>query len=203
MEDRERPVNPAAATTIARRVEVHRLAVAGRQPEIARDVGGRVCRVWLRTSRFAAVEAMATATLTLGPDANSFYQRGWALSSTGRPRPALEDYQQALTMYRQAGHRGNEAATLNNIGRVYASQGDRQQALDHYHQALPIQREVGDRAGEAATLNNIGSVYDSQGDRQQALDHYHQSPPHPAGSRRPGRRSRHPVQHRDGPPGGR
>ncbi|MEV0938871.1 tetratricopeptide repeat protein, partial [Micromonospora wenchangensis] len=153
MEDRERPVNPAAATTIARRVEVHRLAVAGRQPEIARDIGDRVCRVWLSTSRFAAVEAMATATLTLGPDAGSFYDRGWARSSTGRPQPALEDYQQALTMYQQAGDRSNKAATLTNIGHVYDSLGDRQRALDHYHQALPITREVGNRAGEAATLN--------------------------------------------------
>ncbi|MEV4767857.1 tetratricopeptide repeat protein, partial [Micromonospora humida] len=146
MEDRERPVNPAAATTIARRVEVHRLAVAGRQPEIARDISDRVGRVWLSTSRFAAVEAMATATLTLGPDADALYQRGWARSSTGRPRPALEDYRQALTRYQQAGHRGNEAVTLNNIGHVYDRLGDRQRALDHYHQALPISREVGDRA---------------------------------------------------------
>ncbi|MEV5821878.1 tetratricopeptide repeat protein, partial [Micromonospora haikouensis] len=96
-------------------MEVHRLAVAGRQAEIARHTGDRVCRVWLRTSRFAAVEAITTATLTLGPDASAFYQRGWARSSTGRPWPALEDYQQALTMYQQASDRGNEATTLNNI----------------------------------------------------------------------------------------
>ncbi|SCF47213.1 tetratricopeptide repeat protein, partial [Micromonospora carbonacea] len=117
---------------------MHRLAVAGRQAEIARHVGKRVCRVWLRTSRFAAVEAMATATLTLGPDAGAFYDRGWARSSTGRPWLALEDFQQALTRYQQAGDRGNEATTLNNIGSVYNGLGDRQQALHHYHQALPI-----------------------------------------------------------------
>ncbi|MEV4826923.1 tetratricopeptide repeat protein, partial [Micromonospora sp. NPDC049257] len=144
IEDREaarlRPVTPTAAVTVARWVEVHRLAVAGRQPVIARDVGSRVCRVWLRTSRFAAVEAMATATLTLGPDASPFHQRGWARSSTGRPRPALEDYQQALTLYQQAGHRAGEAATLTSIGSVYDSLGDRQRALEYYHQALPIQR---------------------------------------------------------------
>ncbi|MGV9978066.1 tetratricopeptide repeat protein, partial [Micromonospora wenchangensis] len=162
---------------LARWVEVHRLAVAGRQSEIARNLGDRVCRVWLRTSRFAAVEAMATATLTLGPDAGSFYDRGWARRATGRRLPALEDYQQALAMYRQAGHRGNEAATLTNIGSVYDSLGDRQRALDHYHQALPIAREVGDRVGEAVTLSNIGRVYDSLGDRQRALDHYHQALP--------------------------
>ncbi len=142
MEDREPPpLSPdthAAATAVARDVEVHRLAVADQQPLIAREVGARVGQVWLRTSRFAAVEAMATATLTLGPDANALYQRGSARSSTGRPWLALDDYQQALTMYQHAGDRGNEAATLTNIGHVYDGLGDRQQALDHYHQALPI-----------------------------------------------------------------
>ncbi|MEU8186652.1 tetratricopeptide repeat protein, partial [Micromonospora carbonacea] len=156
---------------------MHRLAVAGRQAEIARQVGERVCRVWLRTSRFAAVETVAAATLSLGPDANALYRRGWARSSTGRPWLALEDYQQALTFYRQAGDRAGEAATLNNIGHVYDNLGDRQRALDHYHQALPITREVGYRAGEATTLNNIGHVYDNLGDRQRALDHYHQALP--------------------------
>ncbi|MGX4657827.1 tetratricopeptide repeat protein [Micromonospora sp. SCSIO 07396] len=170
-------LNPTGQRLLARWVEVHRLAVAGQQAEIARDIGGRTCRFWLRTSRFATVEAMATATLTLGPDADALYQRGLARSSTGRPWPALEDYQQALTMYQQAGDQGNEAATLTNIGRVYDGLGDRQRALDHYHQALPIRREVGDRAGEAATLNNIGRVYDGLGDRQRALDHYHQALP--------------------------
>ncbi|WP_256095905.1 tetratricopeptide repeat protein, partial [Micromonospora carbonacea] len=116
---------------------MHRLAVTGRQAAIARDVGDRVCQVWLRTSRFAAVEAMATATLTLGPIASALYQRGWAWSSTGRPWLALEDFQQALAIYQQAGDRGNEAATLNNIGYVHDRLGDRQRALDHYHRALP------------------------------------------------------------------
>ncbi|MFF3853495.1 tetratricopeptide repeat protein, partial [Micromonospora sp. NPDC002575] len=158
-------------------MEVHRLAVAGRQAEIARHTSARVCRLWLRTSRFAAVEAMATATLTLGPDASAFYDRGWARSSTGRPWLALEDYQQALTIYQKAGDRGNEAATLTNIGLVYDGLGDRQRALDYYHQALPILREVGDRTGEAVTLNNIGHVYNGLGDQQRALDHYHQALP--------------------------
>ncbi len=67
---------------------MHRLAVAGREAAIARHVGDRVARAWLATSRFADVEALATATLSLGPDADAFYDRGWARQATGRPRPA-------------------------------------------------------------------------------------------------------------------
>ncbi|WP_231954469.1 tetratricopeptide repeat protein [Actinoplanes derwentensis] len=157
--------------------EVHRLAVSSGETLIARDIGSQMARLWLPRSRFADVEAIATATLTLGPDAGAFYDRGWARRATGRPRPALDDYQQAIDLYREAGDRGNEAATLTNIGLVYDGLGDRQRALDFYQQALPIRREVGDRAGEATTLTNIGLVYDGLGDRQRALDFYQQALP--------------------------
>ncbi|MEV0135664.1 tetratricopeptide repeat protein [Dactylosporangium sp. NPDC050688] len=146
------------AVNIAQAVEVHRLAVAGREPVIARQVGRRVARLWLGTSRFADVGVLASATLTLGPDADAFYGRGWARNATGQPRLAPDDYDQALTLYREVGDPGNIAATLNNIGRVYDGLGDRRQALSYYQQALPTLREVGNRAGEAATLNNIHPV---------------------------------------------
>ncbi|MBB5866669.1 tetratricopeptide (TPR) repeat protein [Allocatelliglobosispora scoriae] len=167
----------ALAQMVVGLLEVHRLAVAGRDAAIARQVGGSVGRAWLRTSRFADVDTLATATLTLGPDAGAFYDRGGARASTGQPRLALGDFQEALTLYRAADDRGNEAATLTNIGLAYYGLGDRQQALTYYAQALPIQREVGDRAGEAVTLTNIGLAYYGLGDRQQALTYYAQALP--------------------------
>ena len=103
-------------TSVVRWVEVHRLAVAGREAGIARDVGGRVGRVWLARSRFADVARLAGLTLTLGEDARAFYQLGWARNATGDRTAALAAYEQALRLYRAAGDRGNEAATLNNIG---------------------------------------------------------------------------------------
>ena len=53
-------------TSVVRWVEVHRLAVAGREARIARDVGDRVGGVWLARSRFADVARLAGLTLTLG-----------------------------------------------------------------------------------------------------------------------------------------
>ena len=110
------PRPEVAMTSVARWVEVHRLAVAGREAGIARDVGGRVGGVWLARSRFADVARLAGLTLTLGEDAGAFYQLGWAKDATGDRAAALEHYGQALRLYRAAGDRGGEAATLNNIG---------------------------------------------------------------------------------------
>ncbi|WP_433041251.1 tetratricopeptide repeat protein [Dactylosporangium sp. CS-033363] len=159
---------------IAQAVEVHRLAVAGREADIARQVGRRVARVWLRTSRFADVDALTSATLHLGPDSRAFYDRGRARSATGRPHLALADYEQALSLYRDAGDRRNTAASLNNIGLGFSGLGDHQRALAHFEQALAILRDVGDRAGEATTLNNIGGIKFGQGDLDGALKTLHQ-----------------------------
>src|SRR5580692_6148041 len=127
-------------TSVARWVEVHRLAVAGREAGIARDVGGRVGRVWLARSRFADAARLAGLTLALGEDARAFYQLGWARDSTGDPTAALAAYDQALRLYRAAADRGNEAAALSNIGLVYGGLGELQRALEYYGQALPIRR---------------------------------------------------------------
>ncbi len=80
-------------TSVARWVEVHRLAVAGREAGIARDAGGRVGRVWLARSRFADVARLAGLTLTLGEDAGAFYHLGWAKNATGDRAAALDAYE--------------------------------------------------------------------------------------------------------------
>ena len=113
-------------TSVARWVEVHRLAVAGGEAGIAREVGGRVGKLWLARSRFADAARLAGLTLTLGEDARALYQLGWAKNATGNPAAALEYYGQALRLHRAAGDRGNEAATLSNIGSVCDGLGERQ-----------------------------------------------------------------------------
>jgi len=91
------------------------------------------------------------------------YFAGLALHRVGlvydNPRDAaraLEFYNQALSIRRQARDRSGEASTLNNIGLVYLAQGDKAHALDFLGQGLRIRRDLHDRAAEAASLSNIG-----------------------------------------------
>ena len=156
-------------TSVARWVEVHRLAVAGREAGIARDAGGRVCRVWLARSRFADAARLAGLTLTLGEDALALYQLGWAKDATGDPTAALAAYDRALRLYRAAGNRAGEAVTLSNIGAVYDGLGDRQRALECFGQALLVTLEVGDRAREAVTRFNVAMIHRDQGDLGRAV----------------------------------
>jgi tetratricopeptide (TPR) repeat protein len=161
-------------TSVVRWVEVHRLAVAGREAGIAQDVGGRVGRVWLARSRFADAARLAGLTLTLGEDALALYQLGWAKNATGDRTAALACFGHALRLYRAAGDRRDEAATLNNIGAVYHGLGERQRALEYFRLALPIMRQVGDRAGEAVTRYNVAMIHRAQGALGRAVEELEQ-----------------------------
>ena len=65
--------------------------------------------------------------------------------------------------------RAGEAATLSNIGGVYAGLGERARALEFYQRALPIRREVGDRAGEAVTRYNLAMIHRGWGELDRAV----------------------------------
>ncbi|MEG4458187.1 tetratricopeptide repeat protein, partial [Microcoleus sp. N9_A1] len=95
----------------------------------------------------------------------------------GKPRQAIETWQQILAIARQFKARKGEAIALNSIGVNYDSISQPQSALKYFNQALPIWREVGDRSGEAATLNNIGLAYNSISQPQEALKYYNQALP--------------------------
>jgi CHAT domain-containing protein/tetratricopeptide (TPR) repeat protein len=110
--------------------------------------------------------------------ANKLFDEGDALFKEGSAaslRQAIEKYKNALSLYRSAQNRSDEAVTLSNIGLIYSLLGEWQTALAYYNQALPPTRAVGDRRGEATTLNNIGRVYDDLGERQKALDYFDQA----------------------------
>jgi CHAT domain-containing protein len=102
---------------------------------------------------------------------------GRTYSDMGQDMQALEYYNQALPIWREANQHEGEALTLNNMAVSYAQLGQKQKALDSYNQALAIWREVGSRQGEALTVNYIGRLYRDLGLHQSAIDYYTQALP--------------------------
>ena len=76
---------------------------------------------------------------------------------------ALEFYNQALPLRRAAHDRSGEAATLQNIGIVYAELKEPAKAIEFSQQALPLRHALPDRAGEAGSLTVIGRQYQLMG----------------------------------------
>jgi DNA-binding SARP family transcriptional activator/tetratricopeptide (TPR) repeat protein len=87
-----------------------------------------------------------------------------------RPELALDEAQQALALYRAAGHRHGQAAALNLVGWDHALVGDYGQALACCRQALTLLQELGDRYGQACTWDSVGYAHQHLGNHTKAVD---------------------------------
>jgi len=90
-------------------------------------------------------------------------------------RKGVEKYHEALELYRRAGDRSKEAATLNKIGWARNFLGELQKALEEYNEALSLSRAAGDRREEAIALNGLGVIYSHLEDKRKALEKYNEA----------------------------
>ncbi len=74
-------------------------------------------------------------------------QLGYLWGRRDRPDRALDHAQQALTLYRAAGHRRGQAWSLNAVGWCHVLLGDPTHALAYCQQALTLFQQLGDRWG--------------------------------------------------------
>ena len=125
----------------------------------------------------AATTSSFLATASINGEASTLDNLGRAWSDMGDGKQALDDFNQALLIFRNLGERNGEALVLNDTGPAYAALGQKQKALEVYNQAIALWRELGNRQGEALTLNNLGRLYNDLGEHQTALDYYNQALP--------------------------
>jgi len=79
------------------------------------------------------------------------------------PSQSVEELQQQISRYREAGDRENEAATLISLGTRYISLNQFTKAMETYNQALALYRQVKDRIGEGSVIRSLANLYaDSQ-----------------------------------------
>ncbi|MBD2357578.1 tetratricopeptide repeat protein [Tolypothrix sp. FACHB-123] len=88
---------------------------------------------------------------------------------------ALAYFNQARSLFQQAGNPNLEAEVLTQISFIYNQLGQQQKSLDALNQVLRIQRAQKDRSKQASTLNNIAGMQAAVGNYQQALDSYNQA----------------------------
>jgi tetratricopeptide (TPR) repeat protein len=99
---------------------------------------------------------------------------GHCYANLGQVNAAIDYYQQALTIDRDIGNRGGEAARLGSLGNCYAHLGQISTAIDYYQQALTIDRDIGNKKGEATALCCLGNCC-NLGQISTALDYYQQA----------------------------
>ncbi|MDM8537218.1 tetratricopeptide repeat protein [Desulfobacterales bacterium HSG17] len=100
---------------------------------------------------------------------------GSAYFSIGQVQKAIESYEQALLIVREAKNRNGEAAWLGNLGVCYSDLGQTAKAIEYHEQALKIEQEICNRNGEAVWLGNLGVCYSDLGQTAKAIEYHEQA----------------------------
>ena len=112
---------------------------------------------------------------SLEQKANELYLEGMALFNAGDYPGAIELYNQALNVAREADAAILKARTLNNIGIIYAELSGHDKALEHFLHALRINNRINDSINIAKTNANIGNLYINMRKYEEALKHLQES----------------------------
>ncbi|MGC1248217.1 MAG: tetratricopeptide repeat protein, partial [Spirulinaceae cyanobacterium] len=81
---------------------------------------------------------------------------GYSSATMGRYDKAVEFYEEALEISRQAKDSPCEVANLNHLSRTYVIKQSYSEAINYSQRALIMARQTGDRLGEANALANLG-----------------------------------------------
>lgn len=95
--------------------------------------------------------------------------------SRGEYGVAVERYERALALRREAQDPRGIAIALNNLGVTAKDQGDYARARDFLEESLTIKRQAGEQRGIAVTLNNLGLTAKAQGDLAAAARYFDES----------------------------
>lgn len=103
--------------------------------------------------------------------ATSYFISGRVLYEQGAFNLALENYFNALQLYKIQKDLKGQAVTYQHLGLAYQYAKKLPVALDHYKKALDLFGQLDDKAGIAGTLSHIGHLFEKQQYYNQAIDY--------------------------------
>ncbi|MEA5568305.1 tetratricopeptide repeat protein [Anabaena sp. UHCC 0399] len=161
------------SATEAQGLEIHRLALLGKDEGIAGEIASSLANNLLRHSRYREALHLCKSTSEITQDYRVLKEMAYCEQQLGNVAPALEYYQQALKLCPAEDER--ELASISHyLGILKAEQGEIEQAIALYQQSLEIKQRIGDVEGEAATLYQIAVIYECFGEVEQAIALYNQ-----------------------------
>ncbi|MGB0369275.1 MAG: adenylate/guanylate cyclase domain-containing protein, partial [Flavobacteriales bacterium] len=85
---------------------------------------------------------------------------------------AVENYNRALVIDKNAGRENLNANLMNTMGLLYGSLGNQTRELEYYVKGLRISQEMNDKPTMEMCVSNIGSVYLALGNYSRALEYF-------------------------------
>lgn len=94
---------------------------------------------------------------------------------TGEHAAAAASHQQALSLYRDVGHRIGQAEAFNSLGELSCRTSATAQARGYHAEALAIAREIGLPLQQARALEGTGRSHLADGELPEAARHLQQA----------------------------
>ena len=163
----------AESSSEVQKLEIHRLAVEGKEEEIVSNVAYQTINNWRGKSRFReAVELGNTAT-TVTKNTNLLEEIAYSEQQLGNIERASQLYEEALEICPDIPE--EKASLLHFVGMLKNQQGEILEAISLFERSLAITEQIGDVQGKAATLHELGKLKANQGDVEEAVALFQQS----------------------------
>ncbi|MEH2211812.1 CHAT domain-containing protein, partial [Nostoc sp.] len=161
-------------TTEEQGLEIHRLALLGKQEKKAAEIASSLVHRWWQQSRFREAVLLCKSTLEITQDYRVLREMAYCESQVGEVDKALEHYQQALNLC-PLEDKQEQASISHYLGMLKADTGEIEEAIALYQQSLAINEQIGNVQGKAATLYCLGKIKADIGEIEEAIALYQQS----------------------------
>ncbi|WP_204150315.1 tetratricopeptide repeat protein [Leptolyngbya sp. CCY15150] len=164
----------AERSTEAQKLEIHRLALAGKVGEVAATIVSHLAGHWRNKSRYREAVALCKSTIPVIEDYRFLKDLAFSEQRLGNVEAAVRHYEKALQLC-PAEDEAELASINHHYAMLKANQGDVSGAIALFQQSLVITEQIGDALGKAATLHEMGRLKANQGDVSGAIALYEQS----------------------------
>lgn len=103
------------------------------------------------------------------PDSDLLVQQGVTEYQQGQYRSAIENWDRALTIYRQENNPPNTAIVLENIARAYQKLGQTESAISYWQQVTDNYQQSGELQPLGRSLTELAQAYSGLGQHRQAI----------------------------------
>jgi tetratricopeptide (TPR) repeat protein len=154
-------------------LEIHRLALLGKQGEIAAEIASSLAnRLW-HQSRFREAVNLCKSTLEIKEDYRVLKEIGYCEQQLGNVDQALNYCQQALNLC-PSEDKQEKAYIYHYLASIYTDTGEIEKAIALYQHSLEIKERIGNIQGKATTLHQLAGIYANTGKIDDAIALYQQ-----------------------------
>ncbi|MEH1829126.1 MAG: tetratricopeptide repeat protein [Nostoc sp.] len=164
----------AESSTEAQRLEIHRLALLGKDEKIAGKIGNSLAGYLRNKSRFREAIHLCKSTLEITKNYSVLREIAYCEHKMGEVYQALNYYQQALNLC-PAEDEQELALIYHHFGMLKDDKGEVDEAIALYNQSLEITERIGNVQTKAATLHQLAGIYANKGEVDKAITLYNQA----------------------------